>query len=64
MKKSRSQRANDLARWLRAQEFDETATEADLMARAALALERIASQRAPGIANDNHYSVAKQRARR
>jgi hypothetical protein len=63
MRQSKSQRSNDLAQWLRAQARDETCAEADLMARAAAALARIAGQRAPAIANDNHF-VAKRRITR
>ncbi|HEV2560967.1 MAG TPA: hypothetical protein VGT78_02390 [Rhizomicrobium sp.] len=59
--KSRSQRANDLAQWLRAQTRDETSTEADLMARAALALERIGQR--PLIANDNQFVIKRRIAR-
>jgi len=60
MRQSKSQHANELAQWLRAQARDETSSEADLMARAALALERIASQRAPAIANDNHFVIKRR----
>jgi len=63
MKNSRAERAQDLAAWFRAQAETGSASEADLMARAALALERIAVQRAPSIANDNN-AAASRRARR
>ncbi len=63
MKNSRAARAQDLAEWFRAEADNGTGSEADLMARAALALERIAAakSRAPAIANDNSVS---RRARR
>ena len=63
MKNSRAARAQDLAEWFRAQADNGTEGEADLMARAALALERIANERRPSIANDNSVP-AKRRARR
>ncbi|HUJ02927.1 MAG TPA: hypothetical protein VLW75_04760 [Rhizomicrobium sp.] len=53
MKQSRAARAHDLAEWFRAQSENGTAGETDLMARAALALERIAKERRTSAANDN-----------
>lgn len=65
MKNSRAARAQDLAEWFRAQADNGTAGEVDLMARAAIALERIAAAKscAPAIANDNSTTV-NRRARR
>jgi hypothetical protein len=65
MNNSRAARAQDLAEWFRAEADNGTNGEADLMARAARALERIAAQRdlSPAIANDNSTS-ASRRARR
>lgn len=56
MKKSRTKRAQDLAEWFHAQANAGT-EESDLMARAALALERIAQKAAaPVLANDNNLA--------
>lgn len=65
MKNSKAARAQDLAEWFRAQADNGTESEADLMARAARALERIAAAKscAPAIANDNSVP-ASRRARR
>ena len=50
---AKAERAHDLAEWFRTQATPGASPEADLMARAAAALERLASQGHSSLANDN-----------
>jgi hypothetical protein len=64
MRQSKAARAHDLAEWFRVQAETAGARDMDLMARTALALERIARARqCRSFANDN-MPAAKRRARR